>query len=557
VVPRIVSAVALLAAAAYLAASCGGCLAPPLVLPGGLPIRDVGKLPYPPASEAVEVEVEPGRFLHGVFVPADEGAPVVVHLLESSGSFTPSIYARTEGPLTVTAVVGARHVAWELADLGLASLIVDYGGVGPSDGERDAGTLGRDAEAIWDEALRRTGGREDRIVVRGTSLGALAAAHLLQAGRQPAALLLIAPVRAETVVRHFARATRGALVAFLVAPWFGRGIDVDLERIVGATAVPTLVVVARDDELLPADEQQRLRRAVERAGGGWVVLEPDDERLASGRTTINGVPTFPAGDHFPIAYAARRLLAEERDFLARVLPSPPSDRRRAERLLASLEPGLRDRFAEGCPERATLEAVAAGRLHDDATLLALAVLAGCTPDECRCVLDHARRTGELQPVPLEAWMGGRDRDACLSRLDLSDPAGRVPVDVVTALATHVAWAGRQDDWEDASWDFEHTLAFARGAARERKGSRAAVRRYASRSHGGTTHRLPLEEPWNRLASLGMDETDACRLLLRAILKAAGIAERVVDGGGVPRLEVHDGDAWREVDPRILLEPAEG
>jgi pimeloyl-ACP methyl ester carboxylesterase len=548
-------AAGLVAAGLVAAAACGGCFTPPLVLPGGMDIRDVAKLPYPAASQAVDIEVAPGEFLHGVFVPADDGAPIVVHLLESSGSFTPSIYALTDGTTSVTMLTGGRQVVWELADLGLASLIVDYSGVGPSDGERDPATLARDAQAIYGEALRRADGHEDRLVLRGTSIGALAAASLLEAGRRPAALLLVAPVRAETVALHFAQVSHGALVAFLARPFVGRGIEVDLVRVLGGTDVPTLVIVARRDELLPADEQARLRAAVEGAGGEWATLEPGDATLAARRNTINGKSAFPAGDHFPLAYAARHLLAAERTLLARRFPAPPGARSRVERLLAELEPGLRERFPEGGPERVALDALLAGRLHDDPTLAALTVLAGCTPDECRVYLDGARRTGDAWTVGLEAWTDGLDRERCQQRLDLSDPAGRVPVGIVMSMAQKVRYATSDDEqWEDTQWDLEHTLAFARGAAVARPGAQRVARRIYRSKDSRWTQVVALEKDWTRLIDQGVAEDDACRLLLRALLKGAGIEERVIVGeDGAVRLEVRDGGNWRTLDPRLMLE----
>src|SRR6185369_9584719 len=111
-----------------------------------------------------EVEVEPGVRLRGVFVPSDPGAPVVLHLLESGGSVT-SVDFPYSG------------VVAQLSDLGYASLILDYRGVGESDGERSVDHLRPDALAMWGEALRRAGAADGAarcVVVRATSIGSVA-----------------------------------------------------------------------------------------------------------------------------------------------------------------------------------------------------------------------------------------------------------------------------------------------------------------------------------------------------------------------------------------------
>lgn len=71
--------------------------------------------------------------LRGFFVPADEGAPLVVHFAESGCSgFDGALFRRHyEG----------------LAHVGFASLAMDYRGVGASEGERAPTRLGEDAAA--------------------------------------------------------------------------------------------------------------------------------------------------------------------------------------------------------------------------------------------------------------------------------------------------------------------------------------------------------------------------------------------------------------------------
>lgn len=98
-----------------------GCLTPPALLPALHVDGELAIELYPPGTERVSVEVADEVVLRGLFVPSDDGAPVVLHLLESSGSVASLKYHYA--PLL-----------GQLTDLGHASLAVDYTGVGASDG---------------------------------------------------------------------------------------------------------------------------------------------------------------------------------------------------------------------------------------------------------------------------------------------------------------------------------------------------------------------------------------------------------------------------------------
>ena len=124
-------------AGALLAGVCAlcGCIVPPVIAPSGDPgwTLDSGRSSYPEDASIVEVpgaaESEPT--LRGLYVPADEGAPLVVHFAESGGSIPQSLHTRGQYR--------------QLAELGFASLAVDYRGVGLSDGERSPTCLDQDA----------------------------------------------------------------------------------------------------------------------------------------------------------------------------------------------------------------------------------------------------------------------------------------------------------------------------------------------------------------------------------------------------------------------------
>src|SRR5688572_14866681 len=127
---------------------------------------------YPPGTEIRPVSKPDGQWLAGLHVPAGPGAPLVLHLSDSSGS--------PAGACTDFGVL-----ALQLRELGFASLFVDYTGVGLSAGERSVKNLGPDAEAAWSAALKLVEGDPGRVIVRAISIGTIAAAKLLEAGARP------------------------------------------------------------------------------------------------------------------------------------------------------------------------------------------------------------------------------------------------------------------------------------------------------------------------------------------------------------------------------------
>lgn len=310
-----------------------GEIDPPVVLDSLR--RGIDTSLFPPGTELLALTADDGTILRGVAVPALRPGPVplvVLNLLESGS--TVAIGARpasrtreseptwkpgeapvpdlvSEGLLSI-AVPGPREPPAELpADhavlehaalaqlswLGAQVVSVDYTGVGASDGERSSDWIRRDARLAWEEALRRAGGDEKRVVIRASSLGTLAAASLLQEGLRPAALVLVAPVRDETVVRN-----AGSL---LVSPWlaaltswiFRPPVGVDLALEIRRSGVPTLVVLPAADDFLGLHEGEMLRDAVSQGIGACVTR---------GRS------------HIMLALRGRSLLPVEAWFLARL-----------------------------------------------------------------------------------------------------------------------------------------------------------------------------------------------------------------------------------------------
>jgi pimeloyl-ACP methyl ester carboxylesterase len=504
---------------------------PPAILPGGSATLDLDQLHHPPATAVVELEVEPGIVLRGIFVPADAGAPVVVHLLESSGSVTPTTYrplGRDGSGFQMPVTMGERGITWQLADRGLASLIVDYRGVGPSDGARDPDHLAEDARVIYEEALRRAGGREERVVLRGTSIGCLAAGLLLKEGWRPAGMVLIAPVRSESVARHFAHAVYSRPLALLTSPFLGRVVDLDLVELLRAGHVPALVFSPEADSLLPPDEQSLLRNATESAGGTW--------RSA-------------AWDHFRLTAEARSLLDGEDGFYRRLLPGVPPMAERVRRCLQTLDPSLAARVPEGSAARAAIADLAGRRLHDDPDLLACVALSGGEPQDHQALLEMFRERGD-------GWLLSRDVDARVRQLDLTDPAGSIPASLVVAVARHVIDVSPEREPGDPPWGLPEVLGLARGLCVPREHGRLGT--FSLRAAQGrltSARTIRVDDEWRRLrVERGLSEVDTCRLLLRALLKGVRVEHGLLDlDDGRRVLRVADEGGWREVDPLILLE----
>ena len=454
---------------AVLAVLAAGCITPPAIPAAGLAQLD--PLDFPPGSELLELPAGDGRVLRGVFVPAGMGAPVVLLLpgaaesispgcrrdlrvravrpsgeatLRSSDSTSVRVDIRMptdpDGPprLEASAQLGAGedrfrqsvgfqglavdlahdlgdrelslgwHVLDQLSSLGLACLCVDFGGVGASSGERDADRLVADALVAFDAALRRAGGDPGRVVLRGHSLGSLAAGALL--ARSPAAVVLVAPVRGETVVAHFADWTD--------QPWWRRALlplvasvsDVDLIAALEASTAPTRIYLSDGDALL--DDGERLLFAHTCDGPG--------DRL---------VP-FGAG-HEDVVLSARSLLPGEGAFYRALFPDrPPVDE--------FVHPPRATPGAAGTPladpdgqARARLRDLGrAGRVPGGALAATLAL------DE-RGPERRERLLPWLVTLPAER-LAALDLDAAQALLDLSDAGGALEVDTLRELGALLA-----------------------------------------------------------------------------------------------------------------------
>jgi Serine aminopeptidase, S33 len=258
------------AAIAALVVLHAGCFSPPIVRPGGRDKIDVGLFPI--GTQRLDLPVgDSGESLRGVWIPGDTpDAPAVVQFLPTGTGISSGWRGLPQ-----------NQILWDLRDRGLASLIVDYRGVGASDGDVHGGQLRSDAATAWNEALRRVGDA-DRIVLRGNSLGTLAVATLLQDGVRPAAVVLAAPILDDTVTYNVMSERFGVVLAWLIdALIFHDPVGVDLIEELSKSQAPRLILVGGDDEYLGKGAQERLTSTV-RAAGGHVVVEPEWSHLDLG-----------------------------------------------------------------------------------------------------------------------------------------------------------------------------------------------------------------------------------------------------------------------------------
>lgn len=240
-----------------------GCIAPQIVFEGGIDRIELDR--FPPNTVGIEIAVgRDGAKLRGVFVPGpDARAPVLLQFMASGKSITCDLY----DPLQPGILRDVRRS-------GLALLVVDYRGVGASDGTRDVDNLRSDARAAWEEALRRTGDPR-RIVLRGASLGGLALATLLKDGVEPAAVVIAAPILDETINENLLdRSVWGWFAWILDACLFRRGVNVDFVQELTQCHAPRLVLLGAADDLLGADGRALLIPAL-RESGATVLVESE------------------------------------------------------------------------------------------------------------------------------------------------------------------------------------------------------------------------------------------------------------------------------------------
>jgi len=375
--------------AAVVLLACASCLAPPaLIAADGVDlaarIRDM-----PAGSERVELRSDDGSMLRGVHVPAGPGAPLCVHLLGSSDTVASELFPH-------------RTLLAQLCDLGVASLMVDYRGVGASGGERHVDHLARDAQAIWQLALHLVGGEEDRLALRCTSIGTVAAAQLLASGARPGGLVLIAPVLPDTVVARYARVEYGWFGPWLARALFRPVADVDVVAELARARRPVLVSASDEDRFLGAGERELLRDCVDALPQGrWLEAE---------------------GGHYFAALQGRGVPPAEVDFWLRTLGTRVDSAQRIEQWRSRLGEDAWQRIEQAPGGRERFEALAAQKASGDPRLFAAAVVS--IPD-----VELARRLlWVLEGAPvMSRWYARLDLAGCIDAFSVGGDEVDVPL----------------------------------------------------------------------------------------------------------------------------------
>ena len=191
----------------------------------------VGAGPSGSHVESVEVAAEDGTPLRGWLVKSDRSpAPLLVY------------FGGNAEEVSWLAATGAERSSWSM-------LLVNYRGYGHSEGRPSEARLFADAVRLYDWAAGRAGVDARRIVGMGRSLGSGVAIYLATR-RRLAGLVLVTPFDSITAVaqRHY---------PFLPVRWVLRHPFDSLSR-AGTIAVPTLMLVAGRDTIIPPAHAERL-----------------------------------------------------------------------------------------------------------------------------------------------------------------------------------------------------------------------------------------------------------------------------------------------------------
>jgi len=510
-------------------ALCGGCFMPPVVMQAHDAEWTLADSKYPRSGRIVEVATE-DPVLRGLYVPSDPGAPLVVHFAEAGASVT-------FGP-------ALRDQYLDLAQRGFASLAVDYRGVGLSDGATDTGELPTDVDAIYAHALRLVDGDPSRLVLRGTSLGTMAIAHLLAQGHQPAAVCLYAPVFADSVVMAFGYAVYNDFLVALAWPFLR---SVPLPRLTDALSTyrgALFVLGHPSDELLTDREFAELAEAVD-ARGGTLVTTTRGLSVGHSHPVLRHLT-----QHVRLTVLSLDVTREEAGFLETAFPGVPDVERRVRTALADGDQTLADAVRAAPDAMARLRELAGRSLGAADHLLACALQLREPGLSAMLLTNEARASGQT--------LLSRHRGApLLGVLDLDDPAGRIEDIALVAACQQLGFMFPREAPDEnhlrrvlalcrcLSAHFEGVampavgpgdatdFSIENGMVHWREGERA---RFMA---------LLIPEP-----SVG-GQVDRRRHLARIACKAAGFVDRVVPASEPPRIEVRGVDGTWTVDCESL------
>ncbi len=226
--------------------SSTGCLTSPIVSVVG--DKDIDKPPK--IGERVEVVTSDGYKLRGLFISAGKEAPLVLNFLPSGVSISKGLKREcTFYPMT--------KQLRKLRDEGFSSFIMEYRGVGASEGCANPETIPQDAELIWSEALKRVSGQSKRVVVRSASLGTLASIQIMEKFH-PAGISLVAPIQPQTINQNIFRRSAGSFLASIINFFFKVPTQQNLVEASRSTTIPLLITVPKRDELFPPEEVEPL-----------------------------------------------------------------------------------------------------------------------------------------------------------------------------------------------------------------------------------------------------------------------------------------------------------
>ncbi len=194
--------------------------------------------PLPAGASRLSLDAGDGVRLEGVHIPASTPRPGAALALVFVGNAS-----------NAQGVAEHLHDIWPERDI----VAFFYRGYAPSTGVTAARALAEDAPLVHDFVVQRF--RPARIVAVGVSLGSGVAASLA-AQRELAGLILVTPFDSlsATAAQHY---------PWLPVPWLLRH-DIRSAELLASRRVPVAIIAAGQDEVVPPERTEALRRAVPR-----------------------------------------------------------------------------------------------------------------------------------------------------------------------------------------------------------------------------------------------------------------------------------------------------